>query len=395
MSYGTDRVAEVDGGFDPFDKDDLEPGVRRVLERRAARKRGAPPYRPRAEAPVEEALARFLATAAPDARIEGLKRLGGGASKEQFSFHIAAGHPQAGRYVLRMEPLQSISESDRRREFEVLRAFGEIVPAPVPVWLDAEGEVLGQPAAIMKFVGGVTKPSENVGGVTGLGTILGDRLRPLIAPQFIDCLARIHGYDWEGKGLDSFEAPTGDPRRAALWQLNWWSQVWREDRTQSFPVMALAERWMRRNLPAADDIVLVHGDYRTGNYLFDEADGRITALLDWELCHLGDFHEDIAWMLQRLFGSVEHDRQLAAGLLERGEMIAAYEAASGRKIDRRTLHFYEVFSAYKCIVITMATGVKAARDRHNHQEVLLTWLAPIGHIFAAELADLLKQEPGL
>lgn len=377
--------------FDPFDVTDIEPAILEVLDRRAARK-GPEPYHPRSVESVARSLDTFLAGVAPEAKVAQLRRLGGGASKEQFSFVIEDGHEQAGRYVLRMEPIQSISESDRRREFEVLQAFQGIVPAPVPVWLDAEGEILGQPGAIMRFVGGVTKPSENVGGVTGLGTILGDRLRDLIAPQFIRYLAAIHALDLPCKWLKSFQQPTADPRQAALWQLNWWSRVWREDRIQSVPVVALAERWMRQNLPSCDELVLVHGDYRTGNYLFEEESGEITAILDWELCHLGDFHEDLAWSLQRLFGSVEGGRQLVSGLMEREELIAQYERQSGRKVNRKTLHFYEVFAAYKCVAITMATGVRAARDHHNHQEALLTWLAPIGHIFSAEIGDLLKQE---
>lgn len=378
--------------FDPHDADNLDPSVRRVLTRRAARKRASGPYTPLSIASVETLLERFLAEKAPGARIRSLGRLGGGASKEQFSFWIDEGHAAAGRYVLRMEPVQSISESDRRLEFEVIDALRTIVPAPEPAWLDAEGEYFGQPAALFHFVGGVIKPSDVVAGVTGLGIVIGERLRPILKPQFIDHLAAIHAFDWRTRRIGSLGIPASDPREAALWQVNWWSRVWKEDCTQSLPIVALAERWLRANLPATDEFVLVHGDYRTGNFLFDEETGRISAVLDWELCHLGDFHEDLAWSLQRLFGTVEDGRQLAGGLVERDEFIALYEAASGRRINRGTLHFYEVFAAFKCIVITMATGVKATRDQHNHQEILLSWLAAIGHIFAAELAELLKQE---
>lgn len=384
-------VMRVHGAWDPLNVHDLEPAIAVVLDRRAARK-GSGPYRSRAVESVAEALGAFLAGVAPGAEFTHLRRLGGGASKEQFSFEILSGHDAAGRYVLRMEPIQSISESDRRREFEVLRAFQGVVPAPEPKWLDAAGEVLGQPSAIMRFVQGAIKPSETVNGVTGLGTILGERLRDLIGPQFVRHLAAIHGFDWRKQGLAGFDCPDSDPRQAALWQVNWWSRVWREDRIQSVPIVALAERWMRQNLPACDEVVLVHGDYRTGNYLFDEASGAITAILDWELCHLGDFHEDLAWALQRLFGSVEDGRQLAGGLMEREDLIAQYEIASGRAVNRKTLHFYEVLAAYKCVVITMGTGVQAARDHLNHQEALLTWLAPIAHIFNAELGELLSRE---
>jgi len=369
---------------------DLEPQVRAVLERRAARKK-LPPYHSRTDAEVEDALNRFLADVSPGTRASGLARMGGGASKEQFVFAIEGSDGKAERYVLRMEPTQSISESDRRREFEILKAFQGIVPAPGPVWLDAEGVHLGQPSAIMKFVGGATKPRDSGAGVSGLGTTIGGDLRVAIAAQFINHLVSIHAFDWHNAELPSFTAPTADPWQAARWQVNWWSQVWREDRVQSIPVVALAERWMRANLPACDDHVLVHGDYRTGNYLFDEDAKRITAILDWELCHIGDPHEDLAWALLRLFGTFDGELHLASGLFTREEFLRRYEVASGRTVNHKTLRFYEVFATYKCIVITVATGLRSAADQHNHQDILLTWLSSVGHIFLSEICDLMGE----
>ncbi len=370
---------------------DLEPQVHAVLERRARRKQ-FPAYRSRTDAEVEAALNSFLAEVSPGARASGLARMGGGASKEQFVFAIEGNDGRAERHVLRMEPTQSISESDRRREFEILKAFQGIVPAPSPVWLDAEGAHLGQPSAIMKFVSGTTKPRDTGAGVSGLGTTIGGDLRIAIASQFIDHLVSIHAFDWRKAELPSFTAPNADPWQAARWQVNWWSQVWREDRVQSIPVVALAERWMRANLPTCDDHVLVHGDYRTGNYLFDEDAKRITAILDWELCHIGDPHEDLAWALLRLFGTIDGDRHLASGLFTREEFLTRYEAASGRIVNRKTLRFYEVFATYKCIVITVATGLRSAADQHNHQDILLTWLSAVGHIFLSEICDLMGED---
>ena len=372
------------------DHTDIEPAIVAVLDRRRQRKaKGV--YRPRSEREVGERLNAFLQEVAPGAQASQLRRMGGGASKEQFSFTIADGE-HAGRYVLRMEPAQSISESDRRREFEILAAFRGVVPAPEPVWLDAEGKRLGQPGAIMRFVGGVTKPSDNGLTVSGLGTRLGPRLRPVIGPQFIRHLAAIHALDWRSADLPSFQVPDADPQQAARWQLNWWAQVWREDRVQPIPAIAVAERWMRENLPACEELVLVHGDYRTGNYLFEEAEGTITAVLDWELCHIGDVHEDMAWTLQRVFGAFEDGEHRASGLYTREELIARYEAESGGRGDRRPPHFYEVLSAYKVIIMILATGLRSARDHHNHQDVLLTWVSVAGHIFHSEMVELLRKE---
>lgn len=73
-------------------------------------------------------------------------------------------------------------------------------------------------------------------------------------------------------------------------------------------------------------------------YLFDEASGKMTAVLDSEMARIGDFHEDLGWVLMRIFGNYE-DGLFRASLYERDEFIAACGAASGRTFDRTTLHY--------------------------------------------------------
>lgn len=372
---------------------DLDPVVAEVLKRRQSRKSAAP-YRHRSDADIRSALERFLQTAAPGAELEELARLGGGASKEQFVFSLGGAQEHAGRYVLRMEPTQSISEADRRREFEILAALQGIVPLPAPVWLDEDGEHLGQPAAIMRFVAGAVKPRDNGQTVTGLGTVLGPVLRVPLGEQFIEHLVAIQNLDFTSDAVPSLAVPDADSQQAARWQVNWWTRVWHEDRVQAVPAMALAERWMRDNLPDCDELVVVHGDYRTGNFLFDEDTQRITAILDWELGHVGDHHEDLAWVIQRPFAHAEDGVELVGGICTREEFLTRYEEASGRKVDPVTLHFYEVLASYECLAMVMGTGIRAAQQQHNHQDILLTWLAAVGHIFHTEICDLLEKGPG-
>jgi aminoglycoside phosphotransferase (APT) family kinase protein len=369
---------------------DIEPGIAAVLDRRMA-ERAKPPYKPKTDGEIATILASYFAKA-PSSRLMNVKRMGGGASKEQFVFELEGGD-LAGRYVLRMDPRGTAVETDRRREFEALKAFEGIVPAPSVCWLDHDGSELGQPAAIMKFVGGVTKPqSIQTTKVSGLGTVLGPQLRELLGPQFVDHLVAIHKLDCRADNLPSYQIPNADPYQAARWQVNWWSRVWNEDKVASVPVAALTQTWLEENLPAASELVFVHGDYRTGNYLFDEASGKITAILDWELAHVGDYHEDLAWVLQRIFGTSEDDKFFVNGLFERQEFLDRYEQASGRRVDRKTLHFYEVLTAFKCLALCLGTSVKVASNSHNHQDALLTWLAAAGHMFHAELCTLLEKD---
>jgi aminoglycoside phosphotransferase (APT) family kinase protein len=85
--------------------------------------------------------------------------MGGGASKEQFFFELISTGDPPRAYVLRMDPRVGITETVRQREYEILNVVQGLIPAPRPVWIDQAGQHFGQPAIIMEFVGGVTKPT--------------------------------------------------------------------------------------------------------------------------------------------------------------------------------------------------------------------------------------------
>jgi aminoglycoside phosphotransferase (APT) family kinase protein len=369
---------------------DMERANARILARRQASKT-LPPYRAALIDEIAEVLRSFFALKRPDAEISGVRRVGGGASKEQFFFTL---RDQAGeeQFLLRMDPRRAITETDRAREFTLLQAMSGIVPVPQAAWVDNEAKHFPQPAAIMRVVEGVTKPSDAGMKVSGLGTWLGDRLRAKLKDQFLDHLVAIHGFDFRARPLTGFEVPDADPHQAARWSFNYWREMWRVDDGQARPVISLAEQWLADNMPECEELVLTHGDYRTGNYLFEEASGKITALLDWELARIGDFHEDLAWVLMQVFGTFDPNGTFrASDLFEREEFIVAYEARSGRKVNRKTLHYYDVMSSWKCYIIVAANGLAAARSQHNHQDVLLTFLAATAPMFAADLVRLLSQ----
>jgi aminoglycoside phosphotransferase (APT) family kinase protein len=369
---------------------DMEPALKALFAARAVR-RASPVYSARTTASIVAALTRFFAARVPGAVPENVSRMGGGASKEQFAFTLKVGADTARRYVLRMDPLEAITETDRKREFEILDVVQGIVPAPKPRWMDESGEYFGRPAAIMDFVDGVTKPRGAGVKVSGLGTWLGEPLRAKLRKPFLDNLVALHAMDWRAAALPSFTAPSADRKQAARWSLNYWRQLWREDAIEPLPIMTYTEQWLHANVPDCCELVLTHGDYRTGNYLFDEDSGNIVAMLDWELARIGDFHEDLAWVLMRIFATFDNGLIRASDLYEREEFIEAYEAASGRKVDRKTLHFYDVMSSWRCFIIVSGTGMRVARAQHNHQDVLLTFLSATGPMFTADLCRLLGQ----
>lgn len=320
-----------------------------------------------------------------------LRRLAGGASKEMFCFslrHDALDAPE--RLVLRMDPLESIIETSRQREAEAVMAARLVVPTPLVRYLDQAGEFLGQSALITSFVEGVTQPRDQGGsGVSGLGTNYGAAVAR-IAPQFLDNLVAIHTLDWRAARLPSFQAPDAYPQQAALWQANWYERIWLQDAAEAIPLASLVRQWLRENAPSCTDLCFIHGDYRMGNFMFDEDSGDMTAVLDWELAHIGDFHEDLAYITQKLFGRVdEQGRFLCCGLFTREEFLRRYQQVSGRSINPQVLHYYEVLNAWKSVVHTFATCLCVANAGNNHQDVLLSWLAPVGHILLNEIVGYL------
>jgi len=369
---------------------EMEPIYQTLLAQRAERRK-LPAYTPSSIGQISGLLTTFFAQRLPGAKVGSVASMVGGASKEQFVFSLDDAGPATGRYVMRKDPLEGITETSRRREFEVLNTVQGIVPAPKVFWIDDDGTSFGRPAVIMSFAPGVTKPSVAVQKVSGLGTILGEQLRSKLRGQFMDNLVALHAINWRKADMPSFAPPDGHPKHAALWSLNFWRQLWRLDRLEHIPIMSYAEQWMDDNLPGCDELVLTHGDYRTGNYLFDETSGKINAMLDWELARIGDYHEDIAWILMRLFATFEDGVFRANDLYGHEEFIVAYESASGRKVNRKTLHFYEVMCAWKMYIICAANGMSAARAQHNHQDVLLTFTAAVGPLATFDLCRLLKQ----
>lgn len=106
------------------------------------------------------------------------------------------------------------------------------------------------------------------------------------------------------------------------------------------PIIALGLRWLTDNLPEPVDPVLNHGDYRLGNVLCE--DSHLTGVLDWELAHFGDPHEDLAFGCMPVWRFGAYDRP-AMGLGSLEGYFAAYEAAGGRKVDPSRFRFWTIY----------------------------------------------------
>jgi aminoglycoside phosphotransferase (APT) family kinase protein len=124
-------------------------------------------------------------------------------------------------------------------------------------------------------------------------------------------------------------------------------------------------------------LAIVHGDYRSGNFLHDGA-GQILAVLDWEMAHIGDPLEDLAWALDPLWAPVGTD--LAAGLIPKSEAIALWEAASGRHFDSAAFEWWALFASLKGLAIWL-TSARTFHDGKNTDPVLAFsgWYCAVRH----------------
>ena len=155
--------------------------IDRFLSRKMQQRAGAGYVTQSLESLVAGSAALIRAHIGDDFAIREARWLTGGASKLQMSFDLewtpAGSARQHSAMVLRMQPAESLVESSRRREFEVLAAMQDVVPVPPVYWVDADGSHLPHPAIIYGFVTGVTKPRDATSQATGMGTRLASHWR--------------------------------------------------------------------------------------------------------------------------------------------------------------------------------------------------------------------------
>jgi len=345
---------------------------------------------------VDGVKALIAANVSGDFEIKNPHWLAGGASKLQMGFDLDWQRPGVGReltrMVLRSDLAEALHATSRAREFQIVNAIKTVLPVPPVFWYDNTGEYLPYPSIVYGFAEGVTKPSNATSGVSGLGTFMPKDVREKLAPQFTQHMANLHTFDFRNAELSAFDIPQLGTQNAH-WAVNWWDRVWAEDADEEVPLVALASAWLHKNAPAVDKLSVVHGDFRTGNYLFRESDCQITTWLDWELARIGDRHQDLAWSTSRAFSIMAEDGKtvLVSGLMPKDAFLEAYEKASGLSVDKKSLHYYQVFNAYAMVAMTLGTSYRVARNGKSHQDVLLAWLLGVGYMLLDEMRDLIEQ----
>jgi aminoglycoside phosphotransferase (APT) family kinase protein len=313
--------------------------------------------------------------------VEKLARISGGASRETYRFDAVLA---SGRrlLILRRDPPGSLIETDRRSEYLALKSFhGRGVAAPEPLILELEGAELERPFFIMARVeGGATGSPFQPNAYEPNAAKLGE--------DFFSTLGRIAAADPASLPIaEACEAPALD----GCWkrELDYWSGVIEADELHPQPIVRAAIRRLYRHPPPpAQKISVVHGDYRSGNFLHD-GQGHVLAILDWEMAHLGDPLEDLGWAMDPLWRHNETHR--VAGMLPRAEAIAVWERASGLKVDPAAFVWWELFASVKGQAI-WTSSAKEYRDGGYMEPILgfSGWLTARRHdeILAAKLAEM-------
>jgi aminoglycoside phosphotransferase (APT) family kinase protein len=283
-------------------------------------------------------LAAYLSrTAGEGVAVEGLARISGGASRETYRFDAVTATSRRG-CILRRDPPGSLIDTDRRVEFLAIGSFaGKDVAAPEVLALETDGAELERPFFIMGRIDGGAAASPFAADPYGAHAAT-------IGEQFFSIMGRIAAEPLSGLPiLDVVDPPAPD----ACWrrELDYWAGVIEDDSLHPQPIVWAAIRRLRREPPPpAARVSVVHGDLRSGNFLHDGA-GRIIAVLDWEMAHLGDPLEDLAWAMDPLWSRAGDPR--IAGMVGIDEALAIWRRASGLEADPKALAWWRLFASVK------------------------------------------------
>ncbi len=267
----------------------------------------------------------------------------GGARKEAWFVDLERPDGSVAACFLRYDrsdPAQTKDPWTLHREATVYLALQDS-PVPVP-------RVIGVHPVHQAML------SDRVVGENWFSRIADESERESTARDFMTKLAALHALDAAALDLPAFP-PVRTVSEAVHAELDEWDRVLTERGGRPDPALVFSLRWLRRNVPGYEGPpVLVQGDTGPGNFMY--LGGRVVAVVDWELAHLGDPMDDIAWLSLR--ATQEPFTDFPARLRE-------YEDLSGNRIDEDRVHYYQVMAETKLQVMghrpaTETTGVGRA-----------------------------------
>ena len=285
------------------------------------------------------------------------KRIGNGQSNLTYLVTDSSG----SSWVLRRPPLGHLlaSAHDVAREYRIIAALqGTGVPVPKALALTEDPSITDAPLMLMSHVDGIVVDS------IGVAKQLTPELRRATGESMALALASIHQVDPDLAGLADLASRSPFAER----QIRRWSGQWEKSRTRDVPQIDDLTALLTRSIPAQTETTLVHGDFHLSNVITSRDDGRVVAVLDWELCTLGDPLADVgallAYWVQK--GDAAPGPFIATtmdGFPTRDEVAQIYFAETGR--DPEALGFWHTLALWKVAIIAEGVLRRVLDDPRN------------------------------
>jgi aminoglycoside phosphotransferase (APT) family kinase protein len=286
----------------------------------------------------------------PTATIE-IKQFPGGHSN--LTYLIRYGDRE---FVLRRPPVGPVAPTahDMPREFKLLFVINPHFPlAPKPVLLCDDNSVIGVPFYLMERRRGLIVRFK-------VPAQIGENfdVRRRLSESVVATLVALHAVDIQSSGIVQIGKPNGFVTR----QVRGWAERWQRSKTGELAEMDQVIEWLIDRIPADgnSEATIVHNDFKLDNIMLDEHDpARVVAVLDWEMCTVGDPLVDVGlflsyWTMKGTGSEANQNNSLRAvtngpGWLTREEIIERYVAKTGRDLSR--VAFYETFARFKVAVV--------------------------------------------
>ena len=279
-----------------------------------------------------------------DSSLISIERIFGGASRETYKIKIQDSSNNEEKLVLRLSQDSSLIETNQRTEYLAYSAFqGSKVPVPVLIDMSEDSDLLGAPFMLMKELKGEAASPFTPNVYAPFEEDLGN--------QFWSILGEVAKKEINHEIFEIFSKELKNP----IWknELDKWVAVIKEDSISIEPILEAGIRYLYKNPPKETSYIsLVHGDYRSGNFLYSE--NQITGILDWEMAHLGDPLEDLGWAISPIWGW--QDKECPGYLIKRDEALRIWESTSGIELDLHDLEWWELFAAVKGMAIWISAG---------------------------------------
>ena len=292
-------------------------------------------------------------------------------------------------YVLRRPPYGNKLESahNMSREYKIIDELSKNnLKVPKPIFLYTEKDITEDDFYIMEYVEGKTI-SDNIEA-----KLLSSDEKQTISNSFIETIADIHNFDVVNSKLTDLGKHEGYVER----QLNRWTKQFEAQKVREIEELDFATEMLIQNIPKQQKISIVHGDYRLDNVRVNN--GKVAAVVDWELCTIGDPLADLGTIIASWSNSKEKDTPfiysptLSDGFLSRSELLEIY--SNNSDLDLKNIEFYVRLSYWKHAMIMEGVYVRYSRGSYgkiNKKEIELFKQSTVMFAKKAANQDLLKE----